>query len=486
MTTQYYKTKLETTVIESISNQISFAFLNLLQNSCDFFNGDIGKDFKVENKEILSITDFIIDSTINLQSILSLNESEKEAIINQINSYKRSLILNYETFCTYLHQYNILLIFVEEIYSKKYLSNSSNDINIDDIDFDKFLNDCHEFIESSTNEAEQNYRITQLIKCVPIIMTKQKYFDYIKKSISTKLNTSSKTAISKFIKMLKEYFLPSASPNYYKLFEQLATEIEEYMNLFRSSNTNYELDSTELSTQIDNLNDKLISVSEYLYLLYKELNYLTILLSMRFDLSFIEELNPVYMDLYKTTCMILSNDTSNDEKEIYNESLINLLDNHIDKISESQLKTTSNLEKLIDRYDDRVELEGILNTDYMFKMYINMDLKDSCYSIQNDTNETSDKTYLEDSINEFIEFLNTSLSKINTKEGKRRMQYLLGAVPAIWSPHETLDYIELSLNNCSSKEKKLLAISLVGNLMEENNFFKSNHNHDKCECFHNH
>lgn len=489
-----YEIQLENTATESISNQIIFAYLSILQDSCDFVNGEIGDNFEMSNEDILEITGFVKNSVRTLEDILCLEDSEKEEIADKIVTYKKLLVLKYETFCAYLNQYNLLLFCVEEVSSRQYLKQNS----IDDIDFNKFFRDCYQFIEATEDAEEKNYRMTQVIKYIPLTMTKQKYFDYVRQSVSSQMQNLSEGEINKYLNVLKEIFLPETTKEYDILFPVIKQDMGHYFELIHTSLSEAQLE--DITQKVNQINDTLTSVSQYFYILYKDLSYLMILLSIDLSMEFIEQSNPVYLDLYKTACMVLEDKTSKADKEVYSETLMGVLDNHINDIIEAQEKVEDKLEKLMDRYDDQyndTQLEGILNTDSMFRMCLKQELHDDVYSDNNDENPTASHPYLEAKIDEFIAFLNDKIQPMTVRQRKIHMQCFLEKIPAIWDEEECLDYIDLSMNNASSVESKLLAVTRIGNIMESTGYFEErehhhehehhHHEHDhNCDCGHHH
>lgn len=449
-----YKNKIEDILTQSISNQIVLSYLSLLQDSCDFSNGEIGKDFTIENNDIIQVTNFVIDSVVNLESLLNLDEIDKQKIISQINSYKKIIASEYEIHYNYLNQYNILLFFMEDMLSKKYLQNNS----LNNLDFNKFINDCHEFIESVDSNSNI---ILQIMKYIPLNMTNQEYLDYIKQAVLIEINKLSQADICQYIKVLKQNFLPSLADGYNDLFPTIVNDVDKCFKLINESNDN----AQEL---LNNIGNKLNSISQYFNLLYKDLNYLIILFSMRFNIDFIYDLNSVYIDLYKTTITVLNKEDEN--TEFYSETLVTLLDNHIDKIIENQLKITDKLEKLMDKYDDEPELEMLLNTDTAFRLYINTELEDNIYITED--NKQGDKIYIQNNVDEFIKFIESHLN--NSKECRIYMQSFLGIILPIWDNHKVVHYIKASMLSSSLDESKLLAINRIGNLMVEYGFIGDN------------
>jgi hypothetical protein len=492
-----YEMELENVATKSISNQIIFAYLSILQDSCDFVNGEIGESFDMTNSEILEITEFVKNSTKTLDELLSLEDSDKEDIASKIVEYRKILVSKYETFCAYLNQYNLLLFSMEEASSKQYLEQNS----VQDIDFNKFFRDCYRFIQDTEDEGEKNYRIAQVIKYIPLTMTKERYFDYVRKSVASEAQGLTELETTQLINVLKDNFLPEVSKDYNVLFSEVIEDIDKYTKLLKTNLNEQELEN--ISQKVNAINDTLTSVSQYLYVLYKDLNYLMILLSIDLSMEFIADSNPVYLDLYKTAGMILDNKTSKEDKEIYSETLIGVLDNHINDIIEAQEKVVDELEKLMDRYDDRyddTELEGILNTDSMFRMCLNKELHDDIYEdAGKDETPTASKKYIEEKLDEFIEFLRVNIQPMTVKERKIHMQSFFEKIPPIWDEEECLDYIDMSMNNASSVESKLLAVTRIGNIMDARGFFEQqeqehehehhhhDHHHDHdCECGHHH
>lgn len=469
MINETYKDNLRNTITESINNQIIFSYLSLLEDSCDFANDEIDGEFIKKNNEILDIIKFIENSIVNMETLLALNSNDRENIIQKITQYKKVIVSKYETFCSYIDEYGILIFYVEKMSSKKYVEKNE----IGDIDFNKFISDCYKFIKASDSKNEEKYRTLQILKYIPITMTKEKYFDYISKSIKSEINGLTQLSISKFLKILKQHFKPSLTKDYDLLFPEIIKGIDTYIDLLKYDLSDEKLN--EISKKTKNINNIFTNISQYFYILYKDLNYLTVLLYMGLDMDFIAGNNQVYIDLYKTTTMILNAETSKDDKEIYSEALINSLNNHIDQTIELQDKITNKFKKLMNKYNNIYndkDLENIMDIDAMFKIYIDKNLNDDVYCDEIDNNIIADDTFIDEKIEEFIEFLRESIKDMGALERKICMQNLIAVLPPVWDIDENINYIEFSMKNTNLLENKILAMNRIGAIMRERGFIE--------------
>lgn len=452
-----YENKVCNLVTKSIGNQIIFAYLSLLQDSLDFDIGEIGSSYNITNKSITNITDFIKKSVSSIDKLLSSDKNKKNNIASSIQEHKSNIISSYETLCSYLNQYNILLFLMEDISLQKYLIKN----HIHNIDFNIFFDDCYKFLESSDSDNQKKFRISQIIMYLPFEMSCSEYLDYVKKSIILNQDNFTASNMSNYLNLLKQKFNPKLDTGYKTLFPDLIEEIDSYLSLLNQNFTQEKFDS--ISTQMDIIYDKLYDVFEYISILYKDANYLLLLLSMGFDMEFISGTNPVYIDLYNTVNLILSNNTS----ELYLDRVVELLNNHLEETINSQTKINTQLEKLIARADsfDDESLEGLIDTNNMFHTYINMGIADEVYNMNK---KTGDDT----SIDDFIKFLQSELEN-NEIQLQTRMKTFLGEIPSIFNQDEAMKYIKDSILNTKSKQKVLLAINQIGNMIVKEEAFQN-------------
>jgi len=411
--------------------------------------GEIGKDYNITNKDIINITEFIKNSTSCIDRLLTLDKESKNNIADEINKYKNNIISSYETFCSYLNQYNILLFLMEDISLQKYL----NENHIHNIDFNKFFEDCYKFLKNSASEAEKKYKISQILMYLPLKMSNDEYIEYVKKSIMNQKD-SINLDFSTYLNLLKQKFNPTLVAEYKSLFPDLIDEIDSYILLLNEPITQDKLEN--ISKGIDIIQNKLFDVSEYLNILYKNLNYLLLLLSMGLDMDFIIGTNPVYLDLYNTVKSILNN--NNKDKQFYSETIIDLLNKHLEQIMNIQTKINNDLDKIIveaDNIYDNELIDGLIDTNNMFRTYINIDLKNEIYNV-------TEKNNSDMNVDEFIKFLSDEINQ-NNYQLKIRMKSFLGVIPSVFNQSEAMNYIESSILDSKSYKESLLAISQIGN-----------------------
>ena len=134
---------------------------------------------------------------------------------------KQSIISIYEIIYRYFTKFNIISGMVsDEIAVRKYHEDPANKDK--KIELSLFYTDCIEFIQSAENPTELKHHIGELFECVPLKMTRDKYFALIKQSLSEAFAEASKAELDFSLNSFKNACAPENSKDYGKYFPEIA------------------------------------------------------------------------------------------------------------------------------------------------------------------------------------------------------------------------------------------------------------------------
>lgn len=472
MANKHYETKLKNTITKSIGNQIILTYLNLLQSTCIFAGQEITETVVIYDEDINKIVEFIKTCVKDLENIMSFDGNRNFELSTSIEQHQEIIVSKYKTFCSYLNEYNTLLYSMEEVASKKYLEENPQENQQESLihsNFNNFLKCCYEFIKDSPSENEN--RIVQLLKYIPMNMTKEKYFDYIRKALEIKMEGLNKESITKLLEFFRGYFNSSVLKDSNLLLPKLIKSIDENIKSFEMSLETK--DSHDIFEFVYYTKETLQSIYDSLDIIHIDLNYLLVLIAINLNMDFIAEKNPIYIDLYRTLIMIMDEKNPPEDRQVSCQNLIDSLQDNSDEITETQMETWDKLEIFMEKYDEKkyngTELGKLVRTNNLIETYICDNLEEEPYVNNLYDDNIADQSFVKKEIEDFIEFLRDKMQSMDTKKRKKYMQNFITKLPPIWQEKETINYIKSSLENCS-QEIILLTMFKIENLIRKIEF----------------
>jgi mRNA-degrading endonuclease YafQ of YafQ-DinJ toxin-antitoxin module len=454
------------------------AYLYLLKNSYDFSINPLISSLQSIDPSLYEISDSIKDMICSLQTVLSENETVKYNYIQRFLKDKEQLTQKFRTLSGYITELNVFTFIIEELYQLKQLK--SSDIGM--LDYHQFYHECHDFVFKNTTDTEKNYRMTQILKNLPLRMTKDKFFDYVKQSIYQIEIDPSSESMNQLFAMVKQQFMGSTVEDYGTFFPDAATAIENFFSRDLSILSEEDLETVWEETGM--LAETLSTLTEILSLLFEMMNDLSVLFMLEnIDFDHLSNYHVAYKDLYFTTCSIIKNEVPQQEKELLIETLPDLLDHHIEIQQDKYKRLSDEIFKLVEKIDpsdeETVEIDKLLQTDHLIRMYMNMEISDSFNFHRRTDQEINNPEILDQYIKDLIDLMRNKLTDMPTLYRKARMQHLLGALPGVFDEHSFIDYVQTAIEFSSTEEIKALALSRIGNIMDTYGFFdhETEHHH---------
>ncbi len=484
-----YEKELNKLISNAVGSKLIFFYLSLLQDSCDYESGELNLKFKVTDERILKIVNFVKQTTMDLEEIISLDMEERINIDKNVKNYKKELLSIGEIFNSYLEEYKMLLFYMKAAETKIYIKNN----DADNFDFEEFFEDCEDFLDTD-DEIEEKSKISKIISYIPMSLTKERFFDYIREAFERYEEEFLEISLDKYIDVLKREFNPFLNKECVELFPEVSKLMREYIEKLQKELTEAEFEI--FIEQANELNDTLFQIYEYLDNLFHDLNYISAILTTGIDMEYIAGTNPVYVDLYNTCKMILNSETSQEDKEIYTETLTELLNNHLGEVSDQKEAFDEKCIKKMEKYDDEEfedeELESLRQLNDFLTNYEQQSLQSYLFEESLEDTPVS-KEYLKQKIEELIEDLRVKMTQLSAKERKVCMQNFMGLITCPWDKDKLMDYLRVAMTVGSSVESRILAMNGIGNIMEEEGFFEHecdcdhdhHHNHE-CNCGHEH
>ncbi|MBS4540162.1 hypothetical protein GOQ27_16910 [Clostridium sp. D2Q-11] len=315
------------------------------------------------------------------------------------------------------------------------ISRSEFDSNIR-INFEEFYKEIYSFLMK--DETLLNQKISEIVWTIPIKISKKKYYDIIENSFKYSFKNSSKKKVDILFKRFKSIFNGTLEWGY----------VDSFDKYFRLSQYYKDIDYKKLSTQ--ELEKEYISSGEVI----KEIEIL---------LDYIRELGMITNKFIIIN--ILKNNMSSSEKKDITKFI-----NEINKNSEETLKDRiDTMEKLLisstkeyqditkDIINSNINIDDDLQSLYSTTEKVIGYLKD--YFIESEElifskDEIVDQSYLNKTIDNFIQFIERNVRNMDNVNRKIRMKKILSLLDTPFrTPDEFFDYLKSSIEFNNDKEE---------------------------------
>lgn len=445
--------------------------------------------------DILEIKNEIRKSLLSIEDLLNSQPAERAAALEHYTDLKEHLLTIYETVYSYFSQWNIFSTLVsDQIALRKY---AEEEVSADKIDWSLFFADCHAFMESGENLLDQKNYMGQILKCLPLHMAREKFYDMIQLSLSNAFAGESKEFITRSLSAFEGFCCPENNPLYGKYFGEIATWIGEKRLILPHKMENEQLQQyyDDLKIVLESLQD----IEEYFSCILHDLNSLILLLYLTYNFEELTEKNTEYADLYHTVCEFLTGELDETEKEAYldtlNERLEAAVEPVIDRANEIGKKEYDILKKVTTFADFSEETQKVLMIEDFIRECFFGDLNDELFQFHlpedlPPATEEEKKALFSD----FIQKTRAALETLPVQTRKISMQTLMGALPPVFNVHEVMDLVMEAIDKASSLEQKMLIVDKVGMVFQDNHYqsitdtshgHHHEHHHD-CGCGHDH
>jgi len=471
---------LETNLSASFKESVPLAFLNFLKSTIGISSNEFIPYIDGMDEKIEQIADYVKNVLLSLEDILNEASTQKFNRIQELINYKNTIS---NLFCIaygYVTELNTLSFIIEEQYQLEQFKKS--DIGV--LDYDHFYEECSSFIFHHSKDEDKMQRLREVLKHIPIRITKDKFYDYIEKSIELIEVSEDPKELERFFDMLKLQFIGTSVDGY----EEFLPDIVSSINHIKSQDLlkMNEDDITALWEEVEITGDILSKIIMILSLLYKALNVLSILIMLEnVNLQTLYNRHVAYKDFYLSASTIVNWASDPEERELLVETLPDLLDRHIEILESNLEKKHSEIMRQIQKKNEDLDLLSKEIQNYQLVLYyLNTDLSDLfSYERKSKASVTMDKI-LKPYIEEFKHFIDEQLQVMPNIFRKARMQHFLGILPPAMNEKEFRHYLQNAIESCSTEERKALVLSKIGIIMDSSGFF--DHDHQSCDCGHDH
>lgn len=478
--------KIQNLAAEYIYEQAVGSLLLLLMSAMeDAEKGEQPLPYPID-ADILALKKEVQNALLSLKDTLDAPTAQREAVYTACATSKAKLIAIYETIYSYCSQWNLYSTLVgDQVALRKY---KEEEIDLQKMDFSLFFADCHAFMADTHSEEEQKANIGHILKCIPLRMARNKYYDIVCKSLDAAFAQQSREYIIHALKIFENFCCPRNMPDYGTYFPELAKWSKEHLEKMPQDLSDDELSA--LYEDMQKIYEQMGEIEEYFSCILHDIHSLMMLHFLTYSFADLTEKDTSYADLYETVCAFLTNEMDALEKDAYldtiNERLERAVEPNIDKANEIEKEERSYLQKVADFHALSEDTKKILVTQDIMREYFFADLDEEIFREPNFDNETpASEMERKALITEFIERIKVGLEAMPAPLRKLAMQQLMGALVPIYTPKEVMELLQDAVDNAATLEQKILIVNKIGTIFDALGYVsisQTAYHHDDCGC----
>lgn len=397
-----------------------------------------------KEKDIIQIKTKIFENIEKIDIIYredSVDKNIGEEYFKNIRKEIHNLLIDLSRYLTEISYYHDIYY---DLLSRK---NYHNNININ---FEEFYNKVYEFLMK--DESLLNEKISEIIWAVPIKISKVKYYDIIEKSFKNSFNNSSKEKVDILFKRFKSIFNGTLEWGYVDSFEmyfRIAQYFKDvdYKNLSKDELEKVFVESENNIKEIEQLIDYLREIGIIV-------NKFIIINILKDNLSLSEK---------KDITLFI--------RKIKNDSKNELL-NRMKEMENSLIASTKIYQEITkELINNNINIDEKLQTLYKktekvlgyFKDY-NIEREELIFQVDS----IVDESYLDKSIENFIQFIDRNIRSMDNINRKIRMKKVLSILDIPFrNPDEFFDYLRSSIEFNNDRQEIQYIINEVYSIMSK-------------------
>ena len=440
--------------------------------------------------DVQNLKDEITHYLLELEDLLNGDADARFDALNGCMGLKKQLLDIYETVYSYFSQWNVISTLVsDQVALRKY---KEDGVTQKQVEWSLFFADCHAFMESAENLLDQKNYMGQILKCMPLYMTRDKYYDSVQASLSAAFAGESREFIEVSLKAFEGFCSPQDNPLYGKYFPEIAEWIGQKRLVLPHKMSDDELDA--FYEDLKEMYEVLEQIEEYFSCMLHDINSLILLLYLSYSFEDLTEGSASHADLYHTVCEFIDGELSLTEKAAYLDTLKEQLEQAVEPVIDKANAIGKEEFELLQKagsfegFSD--DTKKILMTEEFIRECFFGDLNDELFQF-NLPEDLPPATEAEKKAL-FADFITKTRNHFDTLPAQTRklaMQNLTGALPPIYSIKEVMDMLMEAIDKAPSEEQKVLIVDKVGMVFNDNGWqsIAEVHAHDDdCGCGHDH
>lgn len=425
---------------------------------------------------------------LRLEELLGSDTTSRMAALESCMDLKKRLLSIYETIYSYFSQWNVISTFIgDQVALRRY---QAEGVSEKQVEWSLFFADCHAFLEDAETVLEQKTYMGQLLKCIPLYMTRDKYYDMIFASLEAAFAEESKELIAASLKAFECFCSPRENPLYGKYFPELAQWIGQKQMLLPNQLSHEAL--IGCYEEMEEVFEALEEIEEYFSCILHDINSLILLFYLTYSFTDLTEGSAAYADLYHIVCDFISDKLTITEKAAYLDTLNEQLEEAVEPIIDQANRIGREEHELLQKAGSFAnfseDTKSVLMSEAFIRECFFGDLQDELFYFDIPEDLPAATAAERDTLfRTFIEKTRSHFDTLPVQTRKLAMQNLIGALPPIYSVHEAMDRIMEAIDQAASEEQRILIVDKVGMVFNENGWQSfAEGPEDACACGHDH
>ncbi len=453
------------TISKAIQESVSFAYISLLTDCTNLFTNPTIISINEIDTDLGTIINDIKTCVSSLDTLIGAEEEIRSGWATKLQGHHKLLECKFRLINAYSRELNHISTGLERDFHLK-----TTDLkDIEGIDYHQFIHEGLDFINQSQTEKEKHYKTKEILRALPMRMTKDSFVSYVANSLPKVAPNPQDSDGSLFLSIFKQLFDGRLDHDYGLAFTDIAVAIEELRDESQTDLTGNDIE--RMFDDIYLLKDTIEELFGVITTLHHMISYLSTLLildSLNFDILSNEHV--AFQDLFFTVRALIKGDTHGEDYNIMVETLPDRLEDVLNEIQENDTESSkafySKLEK--GSFSQTEETLKLIKVYSLIRVYLILSVEDAFAFNESTSPSLQLPTTI---ITSATDFLSLELSKLKAYERKLRMQYLISMLPFTMDTQTFADYFNRAIEGTANEIQKAYVLAKISNFMDGAGYF---------------
>ncbi|HHX59736.1 MAG TPA: hypothetical protein GX707_03200 [Epulopiscium sp.] len=476
-------------ITKAIQHGVSFAYISLLTDYTNIFTNSIMSTIEEIDPDLNTIIHDMNIYISTLDTLLGGEEIHRSECVTKLQIHHKTLENKFKVINAYSRELNHISTLLENKFHLK----TTKFQDIEGINYHQFVHEGLDFIALSKTEEEKIYKKREILRALPMRMTKNSFVDYVKQSLKKIAPNPLDQDNTIFSSVFKQMFDGRLTQDYGVTFHDVAMAIEDLRDQSETDLTGDAIE--EMFDDIYLLKDTIEELYSIIKMLHNTISFLcTLLILDSLDFDVLSNEHVAFKDLFFTTKALMTGETHGEDYSIMVETLPDRFADVFDETNENYVKSTEKFYKNLEKgsFPQTEETLKLIKVFSLIQFYLTLNIEDAfSFDELTDLSTPLSTSIIEDA----TKFLAQELNTLKPAERKLRMQYLISMLPFTMDTQEFATYFDSSLEGTSNEIQKAYVLAKISSFMESLGYFDalestSNHSHhhdhhhhdDDCGC----
>jgi len=408
----------------------------------------------------------------------------RDALLGEVTGQRDKLVADTRVLTVSMDYLESALNRVQDAFSLRGLEK----LNALPIHKTELVRDCMLFARHMMQKDRELSFLEELLACFPFCMAREKFYAYLKESLTRLLECCTAPVAEDIARMLLYKLFPEDVPGHGALFAEFTERVTAFAQTEAEALTEEEL-QTLYDEGLELAEDIQFAIESF-ESLYESYQYLVLLLTFADDAENLTADDAVAKDVFYATVEALLKD----EYEAFRDNLMNVLDEKLpqmlDEANAAHAKAAKNLNGFDPALADE-ELAALVSVRSIVDNLFFSQLRTAAAGTAIAAPELTG-AQAADMAADFTAQLKSRLAPLPPKTQKAMRRELFTLVPAMFGPQELEAYLDTAYDAAAGFVAQALIVEKVGRLFERFGYNPPNknvheHQHgEDCTCGHDH